>query len=966
MTININNPPVQAIPIGRCGENEFRAITIDVSAWLAVRPEGKVSVIYCRPDGELYPVIVNATESPIVWRPTATDTAVAGKGAIEVRITSGDVLGKSCTIRTAVAPALGAAGESPAAPAPDWAQTVAENAASAAAAAEKAEAASTHMPQISASKTWLVWDADAGEYVDSGVSAAGAKGDDGNPGKAPIIGSNGNWYEWDDAAGTYTDTGKPSRGEKGETGASVTIDDTLTQSGQAADAKATGDAISALSEEKVDQSALGLVIGTDGKIYVAINGVATGSGIEITGGTASGDDVVDTTYQVQLSDGITLNTLMFQDEFDGDGLSSTWKPAHGHSNAALTNWWSAGGENIGVADSCLRLTMLRNNPNSTHEISGAKVESMQFGADNNYGFDTGYCEVKFKLDKTGEGIWPAIWCVGQCFTESFSDVTDESVKRTRHGLIWPWSGEIDQMDGMKSVFTPGLIYQTDPYKSSELTMKGGESKALDADTWYMVGVYKSKDQIKVYFDRTLIATFDITGNEYFSGMGENIILNISTGTVGGTLPDGIDEVNMYVDYVRVYSLNNSFSILADQDTSTLLPDYVNGFSCVADRQFLLMPQFAENTKNTALYWESDNTAVAQVEDGYVTTVANGACNITAKDVDGNIVISFALEVKADAGILASAIEVTSGIKAIASEESANVTANIYPVTCDSLTPELIVLSGAEYCSIDGLTIQNINDSGEDQTAIVRVGTNNPEVYKDLEITLKTAANYDVTPIDNLVCNYNVRGITGGTSDIKTVTWKDSAGNGKDLVWVNTSGNLVFDGTCLSSTSSIWFASNVIMTDNVPDEFTAIAMVLVTSGDVKPFVNGDMKNKYNAPSEYPLLRSGGNLSVYQDVSKKNEISVGDVYGQKIIIGETFNADRQVATCLVTADGTLYKVEPVQSLYESAAAIGNIKAFGPQSTNCGFIGNSYQILIFNKTLTDEEIVSYATQMFEKNPD
>ena len=74
-------------------------------------------------------------------------------------------------------------------------------------------------PQISTSKTWLVWDADAREYVDTGVSAAGEKGDDGDPGKAPIIGSNGNWYEWDETAGAYTDTGKPSRGEKGNTGA---------------------------------------------------------------------------------------------------------------------------------------------------------------------------------------------------------------------------------------------------------------------------------------------------------------------------------------------------------------------------------------------------------------------------------------------------------------------------------------------------------------------------------------------------------------------------------------------------------------------------------------------------------------------------------------------------------------------------------------------------------------------------
>lgn len=725
------------------------------------------------------------------------------------------------------------------------------------------------------------------------------------------------------------------------------------------DAKARED-ISKLSEEKVDKSVLGLIVGADGKIYVAINGVAVGNGVEITGET-----VEDTTYKVDLSDGITLDTLMFHDEFDGDVLSSTWKPAYGHDNGSIKNWWTADSKNLGVGNSCLRLTMLRDNPTSAYEISAAKVETTQYGANNNYGFDTGYCEVKFKLDKTGEGIWPAIWCVGQCFTESFSDLTNESVNRTTHGLSWPWSGEIDQMDAMKSIFTPGLVYQTDPYNRSTLTMHGSESKSLEADTWYIVGVYKSKDQIKVYFNRTLIATFDITANECFSGMGENIILNISTGTVGGTLPDGINEVNMYVDYVRVYSLNNSFSILADQDTSALLPNYVNGFSCVADRQFLLRPQFAENTKNTALYWESDNTAIAKVENGYVTTVANGGCNITAKDVDGNIVISFAMEVKDNAGILASAIEVTRRINAIKIGESANVTANIYPVTCDSLTPELSVLSGAEYCSIDGLTIKNINASGVDQTAIVRVCTNNPEVYKDLEITMKTVANYDVTPSDNLVCNYNASGITGGTSAIKTVTWKDSVGNGMDLVWGNTNGNMAFDGASISSSNMIWSPRNVIMTDNVPAEFTAIAMVIVASRDVKPFINGDRMNQYDGAAEFPFLYGGYGLCVYQNTSRKNEINVGDMYGQKIIIGETFNADKQLVAFLVTAGGTLYKTGALQSLYESATAMGNIKAFGPHVSNCGFVGNAYQSLIFNKTLTDDEIVSYATQMFEKNP-
>lgn len=139
MIININNPPLHAVEISRQGENEFREIEIDVSSWLAEYPDGKISVIYCRPDGELYPVIVNAAESPIIWRPTATDTAAAGKGAIEVRIQIGDALGKSCTIAAKVLGALGAPGGTPAAPAPDWAQQVTEDADRAEAAADKAE-----------------------------------------------------------------------------------------------------------------------------------------------------------------------------------------------------------------------------------------------------------------------------------------------------------------------------------------------------------------------------------------------------------------------------------------------------------------------------------------------------------------------------------------------------------------------------------------------------------------------------------------------------------------------------------------------------------------------------------------------------------------------------------------------------------------------------------------------------------
>lgn len=162
MQININNPPVRTIPIGRMGENNFREIMIDVSSWLTEYPNGKISVIYRRPDGELYPVVVNARESPIVWRPTATDTAVPGAGAIEARVQVGDMLGKSCTIPTKALPALGAPGDIPATPAPDWTQTVADDAARAEAAREAAEKAAKH---ASGQAAWMYTEIEDGCLV---------------------------------------------------------------------------------------------------------------------------------------------------------------------------------------------------------------------------------------------------------------------------------------------------------------------------------------------------------------------------------------------------------------------------------------------------------------------------------------------------------------------------------------------------------------------------------------------------------------------------------------------------------------------------------------------------------------------------------------------------------------------------------------------------------------------------------
>lgn len=140
-------------------------------------------------------------------------------------------------------------------------------------------------PPIPGNGVWQLWNSDTGAYEDSELPLPSDV-----DGVTPHIGDNDNWYLGD------TDTGKPSRGRDGGWytpsvtqpdektlrmaftpskddmpdvahtdimlpgggSGSVAVDSTLTVSGQAADAKVTGDSIRSLSDEKVDKDYIDL------------------------------------------------------------------------------------------------------------------------------------------------------------------------------------------------------------------------------------------------------------------------------------------------------------------------------------------------------------------------------------------------------------------------------------------------------------------------------------------------------------------------------------------------------------------------------------------------------------------------------------------------------------------------------------------------------------------------------------
>ena len=230
------------IPIGRKGETMARDIdfTDIINEIKNDYGDGGKVVVLVRRSGEetTYPAASVDESKGLVWTPTSTDTAIAGRGSVEVDYYVGDTIVKSVLFTTRVKDALDVTGETPE-PGYDYMKQVLE-------ALEKVGTGIVEVKQNEDSSVTFVMsdkteyttkplkgaDGDAGvsptvktESIDGGtrVTITDASGEhsfdvmngvggEGGTVTAPTIGENGNWYI------NGQDTGKPSRGENGADG----------------------------------------------------------------------------------------------------------------------------------------------------------------------------------------------------------------------------------------------------------------------------------------------------------------------------------------------------------------------------------------------------------------------------------------------------------------------------------------------------------------------------------------------------------------------------------------------------------------------------------------------------------------------------------------------------------------------------------------------------------------------------
>lgn len=103
------------IALGIQGEHNARKVSFsDAEIWKEKFGEGRFELLHQRNGDEApYPIILTVENNIPYWYVTNSDTAIAGSGKCELRYLVNDVVIKSCTFITDVAPSLGEGTEAP-------------------------------------------------------------------------------------------------------------------------------------------------------------------------------------------------------------------------------------------------------------------------------------------------------------------------------------------------------------------------------------------------------------------------------------------------------------------------------------------------------------------------------------------------------------------------------------------------------------------------------------------------------------------------------------------------------------------------------------------------------------------------------------------------------------------------------------------------------------------------------------
>ena len=259
--------------------------------------------------------------------------------------------------------------------------------------------------------------------------------------------------------------------------------------------------------------------------------------VNLTPGWNGGIPDMNTGYTTPLS--YSGYTLVWNDEFDGNALSSDWIQEIGTGNSGWGNnelqYYRA--ENTEVRDGMLVITAKEEN------YAGSNYTSSRIKTQGRQSFQYGRIDIRAALPYS-QGIWPALWMLG----ENFSTVG------------WPACGEIDIMElvggsGNKDRTVHGTIHWDNNGSHADYGGSNSLSSGKFAYEWHVFSIIWDANSIKWLRDDIQYNVADITPAQLSEFHDEFFfIFNVA---VGGNWPGSPDASSVFpqtmaVDYVRVF------------------------------------------------------------------------------------------------------------------------------------------------------------------------------------------------------------------------------------------------------------------------------------------------------------------------------------------------------------------------------------------------------------------------------
>jgi beta-glucanase (GH16 family) len=237
--------------------------------------------------------------------------------------------------------------------------------------------------------------------------------------------------------------------------------------------------------------------------------------------------------------------LIWHDEFDQSSINKNyWTFEIGDGCPNLCGWGNNEleyyrEENAWTEDDVLVIEARE------ESFGGKSYTSARMKTQGKQSFTYGRIDIRALLPK-GQGIWPALWMLGENITS----------------VGWPACGEIDIMEMIGGTGNDNSIHGTVHYdKNGTYVYHGGHktlASGIFADQYHVFSIIWDETSINWYVDDEIYYSVDITP-EYMSEFHNKFffIFNIA---VGGNWPGSPDESTsfpqqMKVDYVRVFKSN---------------------------------------------------------------------------------------------------------------------------------------------------------------------------------------------------------------------------------------------------------------------------------------------------------------------------------------------------------------------------------------------------------------------------